>query len=86
MSEHSQEGVEREPTTPRDANPVDQVRRRFLLAGAIYTAPAVLASFALGEEAYGACPPYVNNCDPFRSCAPGRCGPVVNPCAPVTSR
>lgn len=76
-----------DPTPPNEPpaapSPEGMVRRRFLLAGGAYVAPAVLAAFALGEEAYGACPPYVNNCSPFRSCAPGRCGPATNPCSPT---
>ena len=72
-----------EPSDKKKAGP-DLVRRRFLLAGGAYVAPAVLAAFCLGEEAYGACPPYVNNCDPLRACAPGRCGPLTNPCGPTT--
>lgn len=67
------------------SDPVDLVRRRFLLAGGAYVAPAVLASFFLGEPARGqaGCPPYVNRCNPFRACAPGRCAPLTSPCSPA---
>ncbi|MGE0708751.1 MAG: hypothetical protein AB7N76_21335 [Planctomycetota bacterium] len=63
---------------------VDLLRRRLLLAGG-YAAPAVLASFFLGQQAFGQglCPPYVNQCDPFRACVPGRCSPLVAPCPPT---
>lgn len=64
---------------------VDRARRRFLLAGGAYVAPAVLASFFLGKDALAqsGCPPYVNRCSPFRACAPGRCGPLTTPCRPA---
>ena len=71
------------PSPANPSSPAGMVRRRFLLAGGAYVAPAVLAAVALGDEAYGACPPYVTNCSPFRSCAPGRCTPATNPCAPT---
>lgn len=71
------------PDSPSESTPVDPVRRRLLLAGGLYVAPAVLASFALGQEAYGACKPYFAPCSPLQSCRPANCDPVVAPCAPI---
>lgn len=58
---------------------VDRVRRRLLLAGGKYVAPAVLLSLTLEQTAYAQsscrpnnCPPVVNNCPPLRVCRPGR--------------
>ncbi len=60
---------------------VDLVRRRLLLAGGRYVAPAVLVSLSLEGTAYAQsscqpnhCPPVVNNCGPLRVCRPGRPG------------
>lgn len=64
-----------------DHEAVDQTRRRLLLAGGRYLAPAVLVSLTLEQTAYAQgscqpnhCPPVVNNCGPLRMCRPGRDG------------
>lgn len=63
----------------RPADDVDQVRRRLLLAGGRYVAPAILLSLTLEQTAYAQascgphhCPPVINNCGPLRNCMPGR--------------
>ncbi|RMG08716.1 MAG: hypothetical protein D6731_21270 [Planctomycetota bacterium] len=59
----------------RDADAVDLVRRRLLLAGGRYAAPAVLASLGLSGAAFAqgaSCPPTRNRCPPLRICAPSR--------------
>jgi hypothetical protein len=64
-----------------DAAEVDLVRRRLLLAGGKYVAPAILVTLVLDQKAYAQascqpndCPPAVNNCGPLRQCRPGRGG------------
>lgn len=55
---------------------VDQVRRRLLLAGGRYVAPAILLTLVLDQKAYGqaSCAPSVNSCGPWRTCSPSRGG------------
>lgn len=74
-----------DPTPPDEADPepelaeaVDLVRRRLLIAGGRYVAPAVLVSLSIEGRAWAqgscrphSCPPVINNCGPLRVCRPG---------------
>lgn len=64
-----------------DPQAVDLVRRRLLLAGGRYVAPAVIVSLLVEDPAWAqggcqpnSCPPVINNCGPLRGCRPGRGG------------
>lgn len=64
-----------------DGAAVDLVRRRLMIAGGKYVAPAIIVTLLLDQRAHAQascqpnqCPPVTNNCGPLRSCRPGRGG------------
>lgn len=61
-----------EPSPSQPSDEVDQVRRRLLILGGRYVAPAVLATLMFGQTAYAA------SCSP-----PANCTPTQIPCAPT---
>lgn len=60
-----------------DEEDVDRVRRRLLLAGGKYIAPAILVSLVANEQAFG----QGLSCNP--ACSPQPCMPTLIPCMPT---